>query len=894
MGFCQLHIFLSSTVNGRKQRKKRSLSLVLFSLALLFFLYWPYTLRAQKKIEKGQGKKQGETIVVPLENSGDSGDSIEIENADEADYIRGEEGSDASLKLRGRIRVRLSKSQFTADTVIIDTKNEEVYAEGNLILKSEDGSSIKAERMIYSRRLSQGILYNAAGYKKPLYFIGKNVHLLAKQRLALSHARFTTNAARPPHYHFSVKRLGFYENTFFAVGVTYYIGGVPLLPLPFLYSSPWGTGIITQLGSGKSQGNFIQNTYQFGVPDRKELGQKSIAPTSYTFIFDAYQNTGENYAIEIAREGRDLDYQINLGYANFKRYNLVDGQVTNQVERCQGGSHFGTPRTCNLGEESFSWFKRHFLIHSKTNDLSKNYVRDIHILYENYGHFLYDYEFGRRFRPENTLSALNRGLRLDEGNLHPNTNLELNYIEEWDTFYFKLKAKQRKVWRSRENFQDSNYEPAQDIMPRLDLGKRFSLGKLPAFGTPIDWNHKLSFEKQRDYTQGEIFSERSTNEYITDLNFSLPLLSFFYWDIKAGYGTRQSLYNLDKGDLQAAEKLSLELEGKRDTYQYLFSENTYSLALTETTDLLLDIIHRYKKPFSEERNETPRIGSSDSSYNQIINEAELDLHYFPLPNISFTFNAVYDYRQFPQEVPQGSRWNTPVFRSDILLNWLNLFEEERNNLLSRNKVHFFNTHITNDYVYNPIFKTGQSNTFSVTLEAGGYDLSFFRRLRYLETGFQWYHSYFDASLDHLRYILKMDIQLGNWSYLETVMESRASQPERYKSSSVDRENRPDGIDFWEDLGNSLGLGGSNKRRDALFSILYFSTAFIFDLGDWEFRLGYEQEQRYIPETSNNVNPLIYYEQRIYFGLNLIRFDVGGYGKRPSSFLLDRKRSPTPE
>ena len=860
-------------IKVRKQNSKKAIPALLTFLVVLF-LSCPYLLRAQEQ------KAKQETSAPPKSAS------IGIENADEAEYLQGEEGSDGILKLRGRIRVRLPNGHFIADTLIIDTKSEEIYAEGNLIFESKDRSRISAERIIYSRKLSQGILYNAAGYKKPLYFIGKNVRLLAQQRLALSHARFTTNAARPPHYHFSVQSLGFHENAFYAVGVIYYIGGIPILPLPFLYSSPWGTGIITQMGRGKVQGNFIQNTYQFGVPERED-SIKGL-PISYTFILDAYQNTGMNYGLELARESHDLDYQINLGQANFKRYNVVDGEVTNQVERCKGGSFSGTPRICTTGEQSFDWHKSHILIHSKINNLEKNHVQDIHLFYEDYGHYLYDYEFGRRFRPRNSISALHRELRSNEGLSHPNTNWELNYREEWDTLYLQLNAKHSEVWRTRENFQDSDYEPAQDIIPSFTVGKRFSLGKLPGFGTPIDWNHKIFFESQKDYSESKVFITRNTNEYSTDLNFFLPLLSWFYWDIKLGSGVRKTLFDLSTDD--ASQKAALELEGERNSYQYLFSENKYSFAAQE---LILDITHRYKNSFKERQEELPHINREGFSYNQNLNETGFDLHYFALPNISFNLSTTYDHRQFPNELPQESRWHYPVFRTDILLDWLNLFQEERNNLLSRNKVHFLNTHITNDHVYDPIFKSSHSNALGLSMAAGGYDLWLLRRLRYFETGLQWYHAYFDPSLDHLRYTLKMDIQLGKWSYWETVMESRATEPERYRSSSIDRNGDPNHVDFWQDLGNGLGIGSSAKPKEAVFNLVYLSTALIFDLGDWEFRLQYEQEQRYIPETGSGLESLVYYEQRISFGLNLIHFDIGRYGKKQSSFLLDRKRSPRP-
>ena len=810
--------------------------------------------------------------------------SIEIENADEAEYIQGEKYGTGYFKIRGRIRVKLPSGQFIANIVIIDLERQEIYAEGNLVFESLDRSRISAERIIYNHKLSQGVLYNAKGYKKPIYLTTKTLRLLDKQSFALAEVRFTANTARPPHYHFSVKKLAFYGDTFFASGIIYYVGGFPLFAIPFLYSNPWGTGIITQAGRGETHGNFIQNTYHF----KKPLSAKGshFLPTSYSFLLDFYQYTGTNFGLELGHQSIDIDYQLNIGYANFKRYQISDGEITNQVERCQGGVDSGTSRSCTEGEEAFDWHKYQLVLNSRKQNKETNNVRNIHIKFEDYNHYLYDYEFGQRLLPETSISAFYQELRTNEDTIRSQSGWDFNYEEAWDNLSVNLKAIRKTVWRERENFQDSTYELAEDISPSFTLEYLLPVGELPLWNTGIDWTQEYTLERKKEYLESELLQTRNTNQYITDIDFSLPLLAWFYWDIEVGYGIRKTAF--DPTTDNATHRSSLDLEGMRDSYQFLYMENKTSIALEAS---IIDLIHRYKSSFMEEEAELAYVNRKGFSENQNLNEIDISFNYFPLPDLSFQVQTVYDQRVFPERVEDRERWHYPVFRSDILLDWLNLFKESRENLLSKNKIHFFNTHLTNDYIYDPINGDSHSNVFSLLFLAGGYDLWFFQRLRYFELGFQWYHVYFNPDLDHLRYTLKSDIQLSKWSYWELVMESRANIPGRYQSDSLDGEGNSDSVDFWEDIANGTGVNGSEEQDDAIFNVLYFKTTFIFDLNDWEFRLGYELEQRYIPDTGTGLENQIYYEQRLFFALNLIRLDFGSYTQKPSRFLLETRRSP---
>ncbi len=855
----------------------------LFILFALYFIFFSFSVRAQNQLEP---TVKTDKILEKIQEENDNepkGEKIEFENADAAEYMKGEEGQEGIVKLFGRIRIKFpNNSTILANKVIIDTSTQEFYAEGNLTFLSQNGSSIKAERLIYNRNIGQGVLYNAKGYNNPIRFIGKQIRIIGTDRLSINHIRFTTNAASPPHYHFTARSVGLYDDkTFFASNVLYYVGNVPLIGLPFLYSTPGGTGIITQLGRGDIQGNFIQNTYKFGVPSINK--REGVLPNAYSFTLDAYQNTGYALGIRFSREADNLDYIFDLGYAKFSRYDYVDGRVSNQVEKCTGNNTESNPTSCSRGEEKYDWRKANIALNSKLNEPEKNHVRNIMLSYKNFGNWVYEYEFGRRFNPTTTFSALYNTLRLDNGLLQPTQGWFISYEEIWDTLSLKIQAKHDDIWISKRNFQDSAYEPSQEILPSITLKKSFILGKIPYFNTNINWMHEINTSVQKSYTDSKEFLNSSLIEYKTNFNFSFPLLNWLYWNPIVGYGAKKNKQTVNSTDL--VTQVSVNYEGEKNSYQYLYSENTFGIG-NFTTSLI--ITQRNKGSYKEERADIPEISRRNFNNNQTLNETEFYYYWYALPYLNFNLNTTYDHRAYPQPILNSQRWHYPIFRTDLVLDWLNLFKDDRENLLSRNRVSFIQNQITNDFVYDPVFQRANSNTFGINFQMGGYSTKLLKRLRFFEMGLLWYHVYFNPNLDSLRYVFKTDVQLHDFVYWEFALESRVSEPNRYQSSSVDTNNNPNSVNFFQDLWNGTGLAGRDKGRTAVFNIYALNTGLIIDLQDWEFRLDYEIEQRYIPQTSGNILGTVYYDKRVSFGLNFLRFQLGR-SQKPSRFLIDQQR-----
>ncbi|MEQ8351386.1 MAG: hypothetical protein RH862_07875 [Leptospiraceae bacterium] len=813
---------------------------------------------------------------------------IMIENAAEGEYIRGEEDSRGLLKLRGRIRVRVGDGYFLADLVIVDSKRKEVYAEGNVVYKSKD-ALIRAERIIYDQRLGAGIMYNASGYKDPVHFIGENVRQLSEGKLSVSHVYFTGCAAEPPHYNFYARRVWLYEDdSLAAAGVLYYVGGVPLLPLPFLYASDWGTGIISQFGHSQVQGFFWQNTYQFSVP---EAITSSFLPMGYRITADYYENTGEVFGLEMFRFSPNLNYFLDLEAARFKRYEIISDYrqrdqiaVTNQVQHSDG----------TYGKEYYKWYKAFAIVNWRNADYRENSVQTLNIRYEDYSYNTYEYEFGSRYQPVSTIPALYQNSEAGRGLIRNDTDWNLVYSDQRDDLSIRVQASRRRVWIQDVKFEDSRYYPAYDVVPAVDLEKNIFLGRDPWFDLAVYWDHALSSDLTKQYSAGVVDQSLNHNEYKTAFRTYVSWYPYFTFRPLVGYGARKTLPYGNNPTGEAYE--ALDAQAQKDSYQYYFTEDELTLG---PDVLFVRAIYRRKDSFKEELKDRGTLNFTGFTNNQKVNETEVSLESYPLEDVSFSVTSIYDQKDYEYDIKPEERWYYPVFRTDILIDFFDPFGFDRNNLLSRRRGHFMDLHITNDYVYDPINKRDHSNIFGLNFQTGGFDLWLLERLRYFEMGFYWYHIYYDRSLDHMRFNLKMDIQLTRTIYWEMELESRATDPARYNAAHDPRyalanqslytpeSERP--VNFTTDVFNGTGLAGERARQNAVFNVGFFETAFIMDLHDWEMRVGYRLEQRSILGGLNTVEVVNFYDNKVFFSLTLLRFDVGNISSRPSRFILNRQR-----
>jgi len=346
---------------------------------------------------------------------------------------------------------------------------------------------------------------------------------------------------------------------------------------------------------------------------------------------------------------------------------------------------------------------------------------------------------------------------------------------------------------------------------------------------------------------------------------------------------------------------TLVIYSKKQSYEYWFSK--YQLILGPN-EFNLELNHTRKDTMREELLDTSLVNISGFTNRQKINETQVKFNLFPVSFFNLSAESFYDHRKYEYKRPYLERWSYPIVRTEFYLNFLNLFEESRYHILSRKRIHIAEIKITNDYVYDHLNTRDHSNLLGIAFTMANFDLWFFKRLRYLELGYYWYHVYYQPELDHMRYLAKLDLQITKNIYFEMEIESRLTQPERYVKKDdqcqivsgtikcIPKEWIPESqksTTFFQDVVDSTGINGIEKRQNSAFNVGYFQGTLIFDLHDWELRLGYELLQKSMFGGVNTINIVNYYDNRIFFSFNFVKFDVGGLSRKPSRFIIHREK-----
>lgn len=854
---------------------------------VIFFFLLVCVIRSSQSQEREmlQSVKEEKTPLIEKKAK------IKIENIDSSTFFIGEEQSKGVIRFYGRIKVELSNGILFADEVILDINRREVFAYGN-IEYFENKAYIRVEKVIYDYEKGYGIFYNGSGYKDPVYFTGINILGLGENRFELSDAFFTSCTKEKPHYHFSAKKLYIFENNeLLAIGVWYHVGGVPLIPLPFYYTNPWGTGIITQFGYSNLYGYYLQNTYQFSIP---EAFLNSMIPIAYRFKLDYYEKKGYFFGIEMYRFTPILRYIFDLGFAEFKRYEIVPDfrekdflQTTNKILQKEG----------TYKEEKYKWTKWFSIISYNHTNPEKNRVQNVTIRLVNYSHRLFEYEFGGRFIPTTTLPALYRTTDAGRGLIQNENEFVLYYNDKIDDLSINFQAYRKKIWRESSNFVDSKFIPISDVVPSLDIQKDIFLGY--GYSLPYYLKFYYHYDQFKIYTNQKPYYTQHTNRFETDLKTFISFFDFFSLRPLLGYGA-QKITPISENISEEAFK-SLKTFSKKQSYEYIFQKHQMTIGIPEYN---VELNYTKKDSFKEELLDASLINLNGFTNRQKINETQVKLNLFPFDFFNFSAESIYDHRKYEFKRPYLERWTYPIVRTELFLNFLNIFKDSRYHLLSKKRIHILELKIYNDYVYDHLKTRDHSNLFGISFIISNFDLKFLKRLRYFEIGYSWYHVYYNPKLDHMRYVSKLDIQLTRQIFFEMEIESRLTQPEKY--AKQDQCKIVDGnilclpetfipesekkTNFWQDIINSTGINGKEKRQNSAFSIGFFRGILIFDLHDWEFKIGYELQQKSMLAGLNTISAVNFYDNIIFISFNFVKFDIGGLQSQPSRFIINRQKT----
>lgn len=871
-----------------------------------------YTRRKRLKAALGE-KEDNKPDFAALAGTAKKDLPMVIENAAEGELMRVDQTKGGVLVLRGRVRIKLRTGSLEAETISVDSDRQEVYAEGGI--KFEDGrAKITGDKFIYDYRLDKGVVYNTKGTVAPAYFFGEKVKKLDDKRYMLEMGYFTSCNAEKPHYSFKVDKVVLYQDrTVVGTNVRFQVGGTTVFWLPFFYNNNLGNGWTTQAGKNNTQGLFIQNSLQWST-----IPTWSWTPMGYKFRADFYEKTGQAFQMEMWRQSANLNYLIDIGYANHKAYQITSGfedrfanyglgtsAVTNQVDK---GNYWGT-NIPNIGEDRDPWWKGRIFLNSKMNNTEKDVTRNLSVQYENFTNRLFEYEYGNRYQPSNSLQSLYTFRDVRYGYIRNNLEWKMDYTENRGDLSVNINMKRNMLFYNLSPLTKSGYFPTVDVLPSVTIKNSSEITRLPYFETPVYWDVYLTNTLMRFYgvpTQEKLKIPTSDGSYdnpngeykenlLRTQNFlqgetgfrtSMNFGSYVSLAPSVYYGAKKQSAQLPAGNSDTVNTnfTSLERSLARDSYQYfrtntnlrigapvLFFNATYRKLEAEKPDLQDPILMKNRQ-----------------------HEMELSLESYALENFEVSLKTIRDLRTFSDEYqPQPTsqeRWYYSVFRFAGYIDFLDGFSKRKRTLLERKRSFYTGLFFNNDFVYHTPLHRPLSNNFTLSYKMGGFRLPFLRYIRELEVGGTWYHIYYASMMDNYRIYAKASIDITREFGFEAEVDSRVTEPWRYTNqtdnyyyqryilntdpTSPFTSMNMNPTNLGQDIINGSGINGTQARQTTAMNVNRAMVVLKYNLHTMNFRLGLSSDLRSVPGGATGTSQVTFYDQSIFFSISLTDFSLG--------------------
>lgn len=850
----------------------------------------------------------------PFPNKQKKSAPITIENAAEGELLNIDKTKGGVMVLRGKVIMKLRGGELRADAISIDSKRQEIYAEGGVVFKDQ-GSKLSGERLIYDLKLNQGVIYNSKLSVFPSFFIGEKIKRLDEKRYLMEVGYFTACNAELPHESFQAKRIIIYEDkSAIAYSITMKVGGTPVFWLPALYNSESGNGWMSQIGKNNSQGWFLQNSYHWSDSYPNSL----FLANGYKARFDIYEKTGQAVQLEAWKVSPSLNYNINLGYANYKRnqvtpvyedrfrdFGVGNVAVTNRVDRGELFPGTGLPYR-NVGVDYDPWWKADLRLNAKTQDFNKDMTRNFQLNYENFNNRNFDYEFGNRYEPSNTVLSLYTRRDQRFGLIRNLLNWNMVYTENRGDLSVSLGLSRTLLYQIQAN----RFFPAQETLPTLTVKNSTQIGTTP-MESPIYWDLLFTTNSMRIYgppTQktlpfalppnfttntptGEFrdFLLRTQTMVLGETGFRspIPLGSYASFTPTIFAGAQKQTAEFPGTGIEAnsqdnpSNRAYLQIL-KQQSFQYYRQAHTFRFGVPE-----LFLTSTYRK-LEAQRPEVrdPVLGSLRQ------HEAEIGLESYALNDWDISINTIRDLRKISSEyqpdITNQQRWYFTVFRIGGFVDFVDGFSTKRPSLLERRRNFYSGIFINNEYVHHSAQGRPLSNNLTLSYKMGGFTWPLIRAFRSLELGSTWYHVYKDNYLDSYRFFLKTDTKINRYIALEMDLDSRVTEPWRLTALAQgqfyangltpDLYRSQTGINYdrttiFEDAFAGSGLQGATRREKAVFNINRFLMTLRLDLHNWEYRIGYSMNLRAFPGGASADNQLTFYDQSVFFSVHLTNINL---------------------
>ncbi|MCE9499896.1 MAG: LPS-assembly protein LptD, partial [Leptospira sp.] len=468
----------------------------------------------------------------------------------------------------------------------------------------------------------------------------------------------------------------------------------------------------------------------------------------------------------------------------------------------------------------------------------------------------------------------------------------------------------------------SGYFPTVDQVPLTTIKNSSEVGRLPYFETPVYWDVLLTNSITRYYgppsqtpLRNNLIPDGTSNiqnwvylgttdpygKYQAALNRTQILTmgetgfrttmnfgSYATFNPSVNYGARKE--NADfPSSVSADAKLSQDRLLKRNSYQYINNNHNFRIGAPV---LFLNVTYRKVEAYKSELPDQV-VGKNR------VNEGEFSLESYAFQDFEFSVRTIRDLRNFASDYnpqpTQKQRWYYTVARASGFFDFIEGFGNKKASLLERQRSFYAGIFVNNDFVYHTALGKSLSNNFTVAFQMGGFSLPFIRNFKNFEMGTTWYHVYTSPILDNYRFYIQTDMQVTKNFGVELELDSRVTQPWRYTDqmaqqgaytsgqTSLQTPNnvyQPTGTvyqptSFGQDVATGLGANGLQARQTTAFNINRFMFTAKLNLHNWEYRLGYSMDLRALPGGSSFDNQLTFYDQSVFFSINLININLGG-------------------
>ncbi|MBP6739226.1 MAG: LPS-assembly protein LptD [Leptospiraceae bacterium] len=806
-------------------------------------------------------EKIKEELSLQQQEANKKQDSFVIENASEGELLSVDKTKSGVLILRGKVKLKIGQGHLIADSISVDSKKNEIYAEGNVEFLDKS-LTVKGEKFIYDVKLERGVVYDTKATLYPSFFVGKKIKKIDENKYVLDMGHFTACGAEIPHYTFKAKRIVFYnDNSIIATNLKFQVGGTDLFWIPLYYSSNLGSGWTTQFGKNRSQGSFFQGSYQWSDPTAVP---SLFMPVGRKVKVDFFQITGQAVAFDFWKTSPWLNYNLETGYANYKYNRFVDtyesrygvpkdpiGNVSNvvtsnQVDKgdlCAYNHDPNSKLPClatasdvlksnngwsnpvrNFGTLQQDWSKINLNANARNNNIAGDGTRNLQVRFENYSNPRYDFEFGYRYEPSNTLQSLYTRRQQRNPFIRQNTVWSLDYTQTHGDLTVNISARRNYSFLPIKPQEYEGFFPLYEELPRTSIRNSSQVGTIPYFFAPVYWDININNVVKRFYST----PSRNSQSIATGAIPNLPGGSYPYGDAKSAVarteietvvesGMKTNLnfggyltfspsayygfqkYTLDiPGGVQQTD-LSRERELRRNSYIYTRQNHRLSYGVPA---LLFSSTFRWTDGTRSELPEQTLLKGRDR-----VKELEFALESNAFENLEFSVKTIRDLREFAREYnPQPTnqqRWYFTVARAAVFFDFIDGFGKKKDTLLEKRRSFYTGIFINNDYVYHTAQHSPLYNNATLSYKMGGFSLPFIRNIKNFEVGGTWFHVFKNsqleqfgvyagqynqagrynntrsAFLDSYRFYIQTDLQVSRNFGLELELDSRVTQPWRF-------------------------------------------------------------------------------------------------------------------